>query len=60
MLSKLRISAHKHAIEGGRFLNIPKHERIYTACNTGEVDDEEQMSSNFIEKYLNQRETTLS
>ena len=27
MLSKLRISAHKHAIEGGRYLNIPKHER---------------------------------
>ena len=30
MLSKLRISAHKLAIEGGRYLNIPKHERICT------------------------------
>ena len=102
MLSKLRISAHKLAIEGGRFLNIPKHERICTACNSGEVEDEEhfllncslykqlrqvlcsklvkfnhqclslkiildnhnhyilKMSSNFIEKCLNQRETALS
>ena len=102
MLSKLRISAHKHAIEGGRYLNIPKHERICTACNSGEVEDEEhfllncslykplwqvlctklvkfnhqcrnlkiildndnnyilKMSSNFIEKCLNQRETVLS
>ena len=25
MLSKLRISAHKLAIEGGKYLNIPKH-----------------------------------
>ena len=41
ILSKLRISAHKLAIEGGRYLNIPKHERICTACNTGEVEDEE-------------------
>ena len=31
----LRICAHKPAIEGGRYLNIPKHERICTACNTG-------------------------
>ena len=31
MLSKLRIGAHKLAIEGGRHLNIPKHERICTA-----------------------------
>ena len=41
MLSKLRISAHKLAIEGGRYLNIPKHERICTACNSGKVEDEE-------------------
>ena len=102
MLSKLRISAHKLAIEGGSYLNIPKHERICTACNSCEVEDEEhfllncnlykplrqvlcsklvrfnhqclnlkiildnhnhyilKMSSNFIEKYLNQRETALS
>ena len=38
---KLPISAHKLAIEGGRYLNISKHERICTACNTGEVEDEE-------------------
>ena len=41
ILSKLRISAHKLAIEGSRYLNIPKHERICTACNTGEVEDGE-------------------
>ena len=102
MLSKLRISAHKLAKEGGRYFNIPKHERICTACNSGEVEDEEnyllncslykplrqvlcsklvkfnhqclnliiildnhnhyilKMSSNSIEKGLNQRETALS
>ena len=41
MLSKLRISAHKLAIEGGRYLNIPKHERICTVCYSSEVEDEE-------------------
>ena len=41
MLIKLRISAHKLAIGGGRYLNFPKHERIWTACITGEVDNEE-------------------
>ena len=39
MLNKLRISAHKLATGGGRYLNIPKHERICTACNSGEVED---------------------
>ena len=47
MLSKLRISAHKLAIEGGRYLNIPKHERICTACNSGEVEDEEHFLLNY-------------
>ena len=102
MLSELGISAHKLAIECGRYLNIPKHERICTACNSGYVEDEQHfllncrvykplrqilcsklvifnhqclnlkiildnlnnyifnMSSNFIEKCLNQRETALS
>ena len=46
MLSKLRISALKRAIEGGRYLNIPKHERICTACNSGEVEDEEHFLLN--------------
>ena len=46
MLSKLRICAHKLAIEGGRYLNIPKHERICTACNSGEVEDEEHFLLN--------------
>ena len=46
MLSKLRISAHKLAIEGDRYLNIPKHERIRTSCNSGEVEDEEHFLLN--------------
>ena len=46
MLSKLRISALKLAIEGGRYLNIPKHERICAACNSGEVEDEEHFLLN--------------
>ena len=46
MHSKLRISAHKLEIEGGRYLNIPKHERICTACNSGEVEDEEHFLLN--------------
>ena len=29
--------AHKLAIEGGRYMNILKHERMYTACNTGDT-----------------------
>ena len=41
-----RISAHKLAIEGGRYLNIPKHERICAACNSGEVEDEEHFLLN--------------
>ena len=41
MLSKLRISAHKLAKECGRYINIPKQERICTARNAGEVEDEE-------------------
>ena len=43
---KLRTSAHKLAIEGGRYLNIPKHERICTACNSGEGEDEEHFLLN--------------
>ena len=46
MLSKLRISAHKHAIDGGRYLKIPKQERICTACNSGEVEDDEHFLLN--------------
>ena len=49
MLSKLHFSAHKLAIEGGRYLNIPKHERICIACNSGEVEDEEH----FLDYNLN-------
>ena len=46
MLGKLQISAHKLEIEGGRYLNIRRHERICTACNTGEVEDVEHFQLN--------------
>ena len=46
MISKIRISAHKLAIEDGRYLNIPKHKLICTACYTGEVEDEEHFLLN--------------
>ena len=46
MLGKLQISAHKLAIEGVGYLDIPKHERICTACNTGEVEDVEHFLLN--------------
>ena len=42
----MRISAHKLAIDGGRYLNISKHERFCTACNSGEVEDEEHFLLN--------------
>ena len=31
---------YEFAIEGGRYLNIPKHERICSTFNTGEVEND--------------------
>ena len=56
MLSKLRMSGHKLSIECCRYLNISKHERICTACNSGEVKNVHK----FYRKCQNQRETALS
>ena len=48
MLSKMRVSAHKLAIESGRYTRIktPKRERLCTVCNSGEIEDEEHFLLN--------------
>ena len=48
MLSKTRISAHKLAIEIGRYTRIkpPKWEQLCTVCNSGEIEDEEHFLLN--------------
>ena len=48
MLSKMRISAYKLAIENGRYTRIkkPKRERLCTACNSGELEDEKHFLLN--------------
>ena len=52
MLSKLRISAHKLAIECGIYINIPKQERICTAWNTGEVKVEVEDEEHFVSLFV--------
>ena len=39
-LTRLRISAHRLAIEQGRYYNIEENKRICTLCETGEVENE--------------------
>ena len=46
MLSKSRHRAHKLEIEGGRYMDVSKDERICTVCTTGEVEDEEYILHN--------------
>ena len=50
MLSKMRVSAHKLAIESGRYTRIktPKRERLCTVCNSGEIEDEEPREEHFL------------
>lgn len=38
--SSLKLSSHNLAIEKGRHLSIPKHERLCNFCNTGAIEDE--------------------
>ena len=38
--SRFRISAHKLAIETGRYKGIPRHDRICTRCTDNTVEDE--------------------
>ena len=44
----MRVSAHKLAIESGRYTRIkpPKWERLCTVCNSGEIEDEEHFLLN--------------
>ena len=39
-LIRFRISAHRLNIERGRYLGIPRHERICLRCDSNSVDDE--------------------
>jgi hypothetical protein len=39
-LTRFRISAHKLAIETGRYKGIPRHDRICTRCTDNTVEDE--------------------
>ena len=41
MITKLRVSAHKLRIEGGRYINILKCERFCNVCDSGEIEVEE-------------------
>ena len=46
MLSKIRISNHRLAIETGRFSKTPRNERICLHCktdNVSEIDDEQHL-----------------
>ncbi|XP_062582329.1 uncharacterized protein LOC134244070 [Saccostrea cucullata] len=39
-LSKIRLSAHKLAIESGRYISTSRNERYCNVCNTGVIEDE--------------------
>ena len=39
-LTRFRMSAHKLAIETGRYKGIPRHNRICTRCSRNEIEDE--------------------
>ncbi len=40
ILSKFRVSAHRLAIEKGRYQNIDRNERLCKSCNNGNIEDE--------------------
>ena len=39
-LCKLRLSAHTLSIERGRYLKIPRQNRVCLCCNNGDIEDE--------------------
>ena len=39
-LTRLRLSAHQLAIEKGRYMGIPRHNRVCPRCSSGEIEDE--------------------
>ena len=41
IIIKLRIRAHKLAIEGGRYIIIPRNQRVCSICDSCELEDEE-------------------
>ena len=46
IISKIKISSHRLAIETGRFSKTPRNERICLYCkadNVSEIDDEQQL-----------------
>ena len=42
-LCKLRVSAHNLAIERGRYLKMPRDQRICEICKSGEIENEQHM-----------------
>ena len=51
MITKLRISAHKLRIEGGRYINIPKCERFCNVYDSGKIEDESHFYSSVYSPY---------
>lgn len=58
-LTRFRISAHKLAIETGRYKGIPRHDRICTRCTDNTVEDERHFlfSCNY---HTQEREALMS
>jgi hypothetical protein len=58
-LTRFRISAHKLAIETGRYKGIPRHDRICTRCTDNTVEDERHFlfSCNY---HTREREALMS
>ena len=53
IISSMRLSAHNLAIEKGRHMSIPRHERFCNICKTGEIEDEIIVKNTvIIEKFL--------
>lgn len=57
--TRFRISAHKLAIETGRYKGIPRHDRICTRCTDNTVEDERHFlfSCNY---HTQEREALMS
>ena len=57
LLCKLRVSAHNLAIERGRYLKVPRGQRICEICKSDEIENEQHMLlhcrgySNIIETF---------
>ena len=58
IISQFRTSAHKLAIERGRYHNILRNERLCLSCNGGDVEDEYHFFS-MCPLYASQRRTFI-